>query len=677
MKKLLVFLCLLFIVGFVSGCGEVPTVTVDGISITSEGNVRTVKAGETLQLVAKVFPENADQSVAWSSSNTAVASINETGLVTAIAEGNVDIIATSKADETVSQSYSIIVEKAEVKEIEPQVITIVNESGVTTFKVGETLKLSATISPKEASQSVEWSSNNTEIATVSRGEVTALKEGEVVITAMAKGFYEIQATIVLTIEASEGPAQTKDWANMAYSTHEEFLTSEADAPLKVKGVVTHVTPVSNGVVNYFIQNGTEGYYVYNQNANAFPVELGKTYEVGGFKKYYRGLNEIVNVEFFNELTETITYTVNSVNDKDASSLTEMDPFHCSLVNGNAKFSSAEVNDSKAYSFYAVVNGKDVTFRVDPSYMTAEEFAAINQIVKVAVLGMEFEFQGLMTAFGYGAASPQIQVVKAEDIKFAQLSDKDLLEAASTGLTISSSIALGVDTIELPTSIEGFDGMTISWASNNAAINVETGTVAHGTENVTVTLTATLSKGTETYEKTFEVLVFAADNKEYEVVALFDCEDAAEPNQWGNSESKSGYAEGTVQLGTPKATWLLRNALIAAATNDVYDGKLSIRAKAGKTAEETGRIEIQQDGEYNVVELATAVYGNDKTGIQIKIEYSTDQGTTWVAAEGVITVESKTLQTYRVTLPAGVKRVAIVVVENSGNRVNIDNIKLMK
>ena len=283
----------------------------------------------------------------------------------------------------------------------------------------------------------------------------------------------------------------------------------------------------------------------------------------------------------------------------------------------------------------------------------------------------------MTAFGYGAASPQIQIVKAEDIKFAELSDKDLLEAASAGLTISSSIALGVDTIELPKALAGFDGMTISWSSNNAAINVETGAVTHGNENVTVTLTATLSKGTESYEKTYEVLVFAADNKEYQVLASFDCEDAEAADKNGSSTSKGSYAEATVELGTPKHTWLLKNALIACIANDVYDGTFGIRAKAGKTADATARIEIQHDDEYNVVEFATAVYGNDKAGIQLKIEYSTDKGTTWVAAEGVITVESKTLQTYRITLPEGVKRVAIVVVENSGNRVNIDNIKLMK
>lgn len=677
MKKLLLFVCVLVFALFVSGCVTPATDKIDGITILSEGNVRTIKVGETLQLTAKVFPESADQTVLWSSSKAEVATVNETGLVTAVSEGNVDIVATSKVDETVSQSFALIIEKAEEKVVEPTSVTISAENNVTTCKAGEKINLTATVLPAEASQTVTWSSENPEIATVSRGEVSTLKEGTVVITACAKGYENIKATITLTIEKSEGPAQTKDWANMDYSTHTDFLESEADTPLKVKGVVTHVSPVKEGYVSYFIQNGTEGYYVYNQDATAFTVELGKVYEVGGFKKYYRGLNEIVNVEMFNELTETITYTVNSVNDKDASSLTEMSAFHCSLVSGSAKFSSAEVNDSKAYSFYAVVNNKDVTFRVDPSYMTADEFANINKVLKVAVTGMSFDFTGLMTAFGYGAASPQIQIKSAADIKFAELSDKDLIEAAANGLTITGSVALGIDTIELPKSLEGFDGMTITWSSNNDAINTETGVVTHKSENVTVTLTAKFTKGSESIEKTFDVLVFAEDNKEYEVVASFDCEDAEAADKNGNSTSKGSYAAATVELGTPKHKWLLKNALIACIANDVYDGTFGIRAKAGKSADATARIEIQDDGEYNVVEFATAVYGNDKAGIQLKVEYSTDQGTTWVAADGVITVDTKTLQTYRITLPAGVKRVAIVVVENSGNRVNIDNIKLMK
>ena len=115
MKKFLVFLCLLALMGFVCGCGETQDdTTIDGISITSEGNVRTIKVGETLQLTAKVFPETAEQTVTWSSSKQEVATVSENGLVTALAEGNVDVVATSTVDTTVSQSFAIIIEKEEM-----------------------------------------------------------------------------------------------------------------------------------------------------------------------------------------------------------------------------------------------------------------------------------------------------------------------------------------------------------------------------------------------------------------------------------------------------------------------------------------------------------------------------------------------------------------------------------
>ena len=116
MKKLLVFLCVLVLALFVSGCGTTQTDKVDGITITSEGNVRTIKVGETLQLTAKVFPETADQTVVWTSSKAEVATVSETGLVTAVSEGNVDVVATSNVDTTISQTFSLIIEKAEVKE---------------------------------------------------------------------------------------------------------------------------------------------------------------------------------------------------------------------------------------------------------------------------------------------------------------------------------------------------------------------------------------------------------------------------------------------------------------------------------------------------------------------------------------------------------------------------------
>ena len=675
MKRFLVLLMLLFSVFIVSGCeenGVIPT----GIVVSSENNVRTITVNESLQLSVVVYPNGASKNVKWSSSDESVATVDENGLVFGVSEGNVQILCVSKLDENVKQSYAIIVNREVKEEVVPQSVVLTAVNNITTCKAGETIELEATVLPEGASQSVEWTSSDVTVATVGRGEVKALKEGSVVITVNAKGYADVKATITLTFEPSDNPTFTKDWPNMPYNTHEEYMSAEDETPLKVKGVVTHILNVKDNKITYVVQNGKDGYYIYAQDNITYPVELGKSYEIGGFKKYYRGLQEIVDIEFFGELEENITYTVNNIDELDASSLSEMAPYHSSLVSGKAILKEAEVNGEKAYSFTAEVNGKETTFRVDPSY-TGNDFSEINKILTTAVAGSEFEFTGLMTAFGYGTASPQVQVLKASDLKFTELSNQDYLEAISDKLAISTSIAFNVDSITLPTKLEGFDGVEINWSTDSDLIDVNTGKVSHSNETTTVVLKALLSYKDASFEVLFDVVVFAEDNKEYEVLVTFDCEDALAGNSYGNSESKPGYAEGVVELGTPKAKWLMRNALIAAIENDVYDGVFGIRAKSGKSDAETGRLEIMQDGEYNVVELDTAIYGNDKAGIQIAIEYSTDSGATWVRSEQVITVDSKTLQTYRVVLPEGAKRVAIVVVANTGNRVNIDNIKLMK
>ena len=79
----------------------------------------------------------------------------------------------------------------------------------------------------------------------------------------------------------------------------------------------------------------------------------------------------------------------------------------------------------------------------------------------------------------------------------------------------------------------------------------------------------------------------------------------------------------------------------------------------------------------MVQFAAAVYGNHVLGTQIKVEYTTDDGATWVNSGELITLNSHSLEVFRIKLPEGVKRVAIVVVENSGKTINIDSIALMK
>ena len=681
-KNLLMYVVLLSSTIITCGCTpkETTSLSIEGVVVSSKDNVREIKVDETLQLSASVYPLEASQEVSWASSNETVASVNASGLVSALSVGNASIIATSIANSSISQSFSIIVKEKDVVEIVPTSVKIDSAEISKELKTGESITLSATVLPVEASQSVEWTSSDETIASVRRGEVTALKEGSVTISVNAKDYADIKDSITLNITKSDDVVINKDYETMSYVAHADFMTLDNETPVKVKGVVSYILPLNENKVSYYIQNGSEGYYVYAQDYTSFPVELGKSYEVGGLKKYYRGNNEIVDVEYFKELNENLTYTISDLNGKNPSSVDEMSEYHNSYIKGIAQIEKAVTPSSKAYSVSVKINDASTVLRVDPSYMTAEEFTTISDSFSLAVVGSNVEFSGIMTAFGYGKPSNQIQILKSSDLKFAKITPMDEINAVSSSLLIQSSFSTSDTTIVLPTNLDKFANVDITWSSDSALIDVENGTVTHGSNDAVVTLTATIQHkedASASVTKTFKVSVYGT-SFEHEEIVSFDLEDAISENlSYGNSPSKPSYAEGNVTLGNPKKTWMLRNALISSTDNDHFDGKFSIRTQAASTHEATGRIEILEAGEYNYVQFSAAVYGNDNPGIRIGVEYTTDDGKTWIDSQTIITINSSELQMYRVALPSGNKRIAIYVVENSGKRVNIDNIKLYK
>lgn len=235
-----------------------------GIEITSTNGVSTIKVDETLQLNVKVYPETANQNVVWSSSDESIATVSTTGLVTGVKVGNVKIVATSSVDANIKQEFALIIEaKADVY-VAPESIAISVAGNATSLKAGENLELTAVVLPQGASQAVTWSSSDDTIATVRRGTVTGLKEGSVTITATSDENENVKQSVTLTVEKGDVPGTTEDWDTMEYSTHETYMTSEEETPLKVKGVVTHVTPTYTNdegqtLVNYYIQEGINGY----------------------------------------------------------------------------------------------------------------------------------------------------------------------------------------------------------------------------------------------------------------------------------------------------------------------------------------------------------------------------------------------------------------------------------
>jgi len=106
MNKLLtlLILCLLFL-AFLPGCEK--EVKVSGI-IVEPKNVYLSK-GDVVQLACLVTPFSADnKSVRWTSNDVSIATVSQTGLVTAISDGKTQIVATTK-DGNFTDTVSVIV----------------------------------------------------------------------------------------------------------------------------------------------------------------------------------------------------------------------------------------------------------------------------------------------------------------------------------------------------------------------------------------------------------------------------------------------------------------------------------------------------------------------------------------------------------------------------------------
>lgn len=85
------------------------TKSADATSVTVTGASTITTDGGTTKLTATVAPDVLNDNVTWTSSNTAVATVDSTGTVTALTNGTVTITATSVQTPTVSGTKSITI----------------------------------------------------------------------------------------------------------------------------------------------------------------------------------------------------------------------------------------------------------------------------------------------------------------------------------------------------------------------------------------------------------------------------------------------------------------------------------------------------------------------------------------------------------------------------------------
>lgn len=163
----------------------VENIKVSKITITTTTSNK-IATGKKVTLKATVTPSNAyNKGVTWKSSNTKVATVSSSGIVTTkkkMGGKTVTITATAKDGSGKKASYKIYVKKGIVKKV--------YISGVKSVKAGKKLYLKGKTSASSgANRTLKWSSSNTKYAKVSsKGTVTTYKAGKkksVKITARA------------------------------------------------------------------------------------------------------------------------------------------------------------------------------------------------------------------------------------------------------------------------------------------------------------------------------------------------------------------------------------------------------------------------------------------------------------------------------------------------------------
>ena len=223
---------------------------VSATSASLDQTALTLNKGASGQLTLTVTPEDFTDEVVWKSSDTAVVTVSDTGLVKAVGVGTATIkVSVGKA----SASCKVTV-------LQPVTSISLNRSSLT-MEATDTFQLQASVYPSNAAdQRVQWTSSDPAVASVDEnGLVTALKKGTTTVTAAALDGSGVTRTCQVTV------------SNTAYiCTQPEQMESPHDYPGSCTDVWLYTSPGAQKLYVTFdertcMEDGFDYLYIYDGN----------------------------------------------------------------------------------------------------------------------------------------------------------------------------------------------------------------------------------------------------------------------------------------------------------------------------------------------------------------------------------------------------------------------------
>ena len=182
-----------------------------GITLDKNKVALDMSGTKTTKLNATIQPSNANRNtgITWNSSNTGVATVDQSGNVTAKANGTTTITATTQNGKRASCTVTVITS-----------ITSLSVSPTSkTLNIGETVQLTGTKNPSTTSEGTQWTSSNTSVATVSNsGLVTAKSAGTATITFKNSSSTK-SASCTITVYSADLLVSTSESYLIKYNTN--------------------------------------------------------------------------------------------------------------------------------------------------------------------------------------------------------------------------------------------------------------------------------------------------------------------------------------------------------------------------------------------------------------------------------------------------------------------------
>lgn len=256
------------------------TVTAKTIEVNDVGLDKSemeMVAGNSYQFTVTLKPDNAsDKTLSWSSSDENVATVDNSGKVTAISEGKVTItVKTSNPAQ--SASCDITVKAASIP------VTGVNiNSWIINIGVNETAAIAYTIQPEDATnKEVTFSSDNTDVVAVdSEGTLVGVSSGsaKVSVTTVDGGFSSV---CTVNVVGSVGTIEVDGFFYKDYGTASLELIPDPSGTKKYSGDITIPGKVTYGGIEYTVESIGDRMFNGNYELKSVTIEPGVR-EIGAY-----------------------------------------------------------------------------------------------------------------------------------------------------------------------------------------------------------------------------------------------------------------------------------------------------------------------------------------------------------------------------------------------------------